>query len=94
MEVREWRDQSEEDESNVIRLKLVPGKAECDLDRESADRMINNADAGSDHLAQYIKNGYELTESQLERLVMISDRINRLIHEHKKQEAPTVKAGT
>lgn len=86
MEVVEWRDQQEDTEPNVIRLKLVPGRAECDLDRESADRMINNADAGSDHLTQYVRNGYELTESQLERLVQIRDRIDQLISEGEKQK--------
>lgn len=86
MEVREWRDQPEQAETNVIRLKLVPGKAECDLDRESADRMINKADAGTDHLAQWVKNGYELTESQLERLIMIRDRVNRIVREAAEQK--------
>lgn len=88
MEVREWRNQPEEQQADadVIRLRLVPGKAACDLDRESADRFINNADAGSEALGQYVKNGYELTESQVERLVMIRDRIDRLIREAAEQK--------
>jgi hypothetical protein len=86
IEIHEWRDQPEQVDANVIRLTLVPGKAACDLDRESADRMINNADAGTDHLAQYIDNGYELTESQIERLTMIRDRVDRLIREAAEQK--------
>lgn len=86
MEIHEWRDQPEETDATVIRLKLVPGKAACDLDRESADRYLNKADAGSDALAQYIDNGYELTDSQIERLTMIRDRVDRLIQEAVKQK--------